>query len=132
MNSEGNSQNSPFILGLGVPVAGLTVFSCDLEPAANEHKYGCHNEVMSAEKTLLKLKLLTYIKVILFCYFILVLVFVIFSASAPAFTNPRQYLNVFDQHSNLIHSYLKQDYVTGRMTLRPLTERPLLFCYRTT
>lgn len=49
MNSEGNSQNSPFILGLGVPVMGLTVFSCDLEPAANEHKYGCHNEVMQAE-----------------------------------------------------------------------------------
>lgn len=49
INSEGNSQNSPFILGLGVPVAGLAVFSCDLEPAANKHKYGCHNEVMQAE-----------------------------------------------------------------------------------
>lgn len=73
MNSEGNSQNSPFILGLGVPVAGLTVFSCDLEPAANEHKYGCHNEVMSAEKTLLK----SY-PVSLF------LVFLFFSVSAPA------------------------------------------------
>lgn len=39
-------QNSPFILGLGVPGTDLTVFSCDLEPAAEEHKYVCHKDVV--------------------------------------------------------------------------------------
>lgn len=31
--------DSPFILGLGVPGTGLTVFSCDLEPTASVQKY---------------------------------------------------------------------------------------------
>lgn len=43
-------SDSPFILGLGVPGTGLTVFSCDLEPTAREHKYVCHQDVVIESK----------------------------------------------------------------------------------
>lgn len=43
-------QDSPFILGLGVPGTGLTVFSCDLEPTAEEHKYVCHKDEVTHSK----------------------------------------------------------------------------------
>lgn len=43
-------QNSPFIFGLGIPITGLTVFSCDLDPTAEERKYVSHkNEHSWAE-----------------------------------------------------------------------------------
>lgn len=42
MRRKHNSRDSPFILGLGVPAAALTVFSCDLEPAADGNENGCH------------------------------------------------------------------------------------------
>lgn len=35
----GRIHDSPFIFGLGVPGINLTVFSCDLDPAAEEDKH---------------------------------------------------------------------------------------------